>query len=127
MKVKWTTALITAILIYILLEWLRGYLVSFLPETLKGLSMIIILFIAAKLMGNILELIFTRTTTWMRVDDFIEEIFIFVFLGFFCWLFVLGAQRFIGGSVQLVYVPPVAYYLINWLYREGKSGEHELV
>ncbi len=127
MKVKGTVALITAVLIYVLLGQLQVYLEPLLPEVLKGLSMAVILFIAAKIIGNILEFIFTRTTEWMEGKEFSEEMCLFAFLGLFSWLLLTGAQRFIGGEVRLVYIPPVAYFLINWLYREGRPGDDELV
>ncbi len=126
MKINWKQTLVFSVIIMITLLRFRDYLLLLYPWMSKIL-VLLILFTAAKIMGSLLEIIFSLFSFRFYIDDFLEELFIFIFLGFNCWLFILGAEKFIGGKVEYAIIPPAAYFLINSLYREGGGNGRKLV
>lgn len=126
MKINWKKALIFSLLIMIGLPFVRNYILLRFPWMPQA-YLIPILFVSAKLMGSLLEIMSSYSSLRFYIDDFLEELLIFVLMGFACWLFILGAETYIGGKVEYVVIPPVAYFLINSLYREVAKDGHKLV
>ncbi len=126
MKLDWKLALLTTILMMITLPFLRDYLLLKYP-LMTNMFIIIILFLSTKIMGSLLEIIYSLSSYRFFIDDFLEELFIFIIVGFACWLFIIGAEIIIGGKVEYAIIPPVAYFLINSLYREVTKDGRKLV